>query len=195
MIQFVQTYIQPHLDEKITKPFAAKTACYYGCLLVRPHDVLQFDRAEDPQSMDEVMKTLGVGTIDWPFKTECCGAGLTMSRTDLVNKLSGRIVADAAERGAEAIVVACPMCHANLDMRGQQSQGKGSAAIPILYLSQALGMAIGLDDKQTGIGHHLTPVKPERLCAAAAAKLEAAAQVTPADQPEATVQPNPSNEN
>ena len=80
-------------------------------------------------------------------------------------------------------------------MRGQQSQGKGSAAIPILYLSQALGMAIGLDDKQTGIGHHLTPVKPERLCAAAAAKLEAAAQVTPADQPEATVQPNPSNEN
>lgn len=207
MIQFVQQYIQPHLDNKLKKPFFAKTACYYGCLLVRPNDVLQFDRAEDPQSMDEVMKTLGVGTIDWPFKTECCGAGLTMSRTDLVNKLSGKIVADAAERGAEAIVVACPMCHANLDMRGQQASDKygqqagGSDAkpIPILYLSQAIGMALGLDDKQTGLGHHLTPVKPERLCAAGGAKVAATAQkapaakaepTAPAAQPEANVQPN-----
>jgi heterodisulfide reductase subunit B len=215
IIQFVQTYIQPHLlpkldqqesqhqpqnqpqvepqtEPQLKKPFFAKTACYYGCLLVRPHDVLQFDRPEDPQSMDEVMKSLGVGTIDWPFKTECCGAGLTMSRTDLVNKLSGKIVADAAERGAEAIVVACPMCHANLDMRGQQALGKDGAAIPILYLSQALGMAIGLDDKQTGIGHHLTPVKPERLCAAAAATV---APASPATQPAPTIHPNPSNEN
>lgn len=217
MIQFVQTYILPHLQSKLgqqesehqtqslqqvepqakpqlKKPFFAKTACYYGCLLVRPNEVLQFDRVEDPQSMDEVIKSLGVGTIDWPFKTECCGAGLTMSRTDLVNKLSGKIVADATERGAEAIVVACPMCHANLDMRGQQSTRNGSKPIPILYLSQALGMAIGLDDKQTGIGHHLTPVKPERLCAAGVAKAvsavqpEADAQATMAVQSKATVQ-------
>lgn len=164
IIQFVQQYIQPDLENKIQRPFSAKTACYYGCLLVRPHDVLRFDRTEDPQSMDEVMQKLGVGTIDWPYKTECCGAGLTMSRTDLVSRLSGKIVADAAERGAKAIVVACPMCHANLDMRGQDLSGKDKSAIPVLYLTQALGLAIGLDEKQTGIGHHLVPVKPEQLC-------------------------------
>ncbi len=165
MIQFVQQYIQPGLEEKIQRPFFAKTACYYGCLLVRPHDVLQFDRTEDPRSMDQVMQSLGGGTIDWPYKTECCGAGLTMSRTDLVSKLSGKIVSDAAERGAKAIVVACPMCHANLDMRGQDELKKKTSPIPILYLSQALGMAIGLDEQQTGIGHHLVPVNPEQLCA------------------------------
>ena len=76
-------------------------ACYYGCLLLRPHKVLKFDRLEDPQSMDKIMSILGANPIDWAFKTECCGAGLSVSRTDLVGRLSGNILKDASDRGAE----------------------------------------------------------------------------------------------
>ena len=109
VVQFIDQYIKEKLTEKIVKPFNYKVACYYGCLLVRPHKILKFDRVEDPTSMDELMNMIGAIPIEWGFKTECCGAGLSISRTDLVAKLSGNIVKDAADRGAESIIVACPM--------------------------------------------------------------------------------------
>ncbi len=166
VIQFIQQYILPGLPEKVIRPFAAKTASYYGCLLVRPHEVLNFDRVEDPQSMDEVMKAIGSEAVDWPFKTECCGAGLSVSRTDVVARLSGKIVNEAVQRGAEAIIVACPMCHANLDMRRNAINKYVGAKhdIPVLYLSQAIGMAIGLNEKQTGVGRHLVSVDIRKCC-------------------------------
>jgi len=110
VLQMLETYAMDKIQEKVTKPFAHKVACYYGCLLIRPHKILQFDRVEDPQSMDAMVKLIGGTPINWAFKTECCGAGLSVSRTDLVAKLSGNILKDAAERDAKAIIVACPMC-------------------------------------------------------------------------------------
>jgi heterodisulfide reductase subunit B2 len=79
VVQWIEKQIVPQLPEKVTTPFDHKVACYYGCLLVRPHKVLQFDRPEDPQTMDEVMKIIGARPVDWAFKTECCGAGLSVS--------------------------------------------------------------------------------------------------------------------
>lgn len=160
VIQFVQEYVIPKLPEKTVNPFNKKVACYYGCLLVRPHDILQFDRLEDPQSMDEIMKSLGAKPIDYPFKTECCGASLSLSRTDLVGKLSGKIVKEATERGAEAIIVACPMCHANLDMRRPviNQYVRKKLDIPVLYITQAIGIACGLNTKDTGTWRHFVKV-------------------------------------
>lgn len=143
------------------KPFARKVACYYGCYLVRPPKVVNFDRPEDPQSMDEIMKKIGAAPIDWPHKVECCGAGLSVSRTDLVAKLSGKIVDAAAKRGAEAIIVVCPMCHTNLDMRRdwiEQTLGC-PYRIPVLYLTQAIGLALGLDENTLGLHRHFVPVE------------------------------------
>lgn len=166
LIQFVNEYILPELKEKITDPFTNKVACYYGCLLVRPHNVLNFDRQEDPQSMDEVMKVLGAETIDWPYKTECCGAGFSVSRMDVVTRLSGKILEDATERGAGAIIVACPMCHSNLDMRRKDIEkylGK-KLDIPVLYLSQAIGMVVGIPEAGTGIQRHFVKVNNGMTC-------------------------------
>jgi len=84
---------------------------------VRPPKVVRFDRPEDPRSMDEILKKIGATPIDWAYKVECCGAGFSVSRTDLVARLGGEILEDALSRGAEAVIVACPMCHSNLDMR------------------------------------------------------------------------------
>ncbi len=117
IVQFLDKYIIPNLEARVVKPFDHKVACYYGCLLVRPHKILKFDRAEDPQTLDVLMLKAGATPIDWAFKTECCGAGLSVSRTSSVGRLSGKIVDDARDRGAQAIIVACPMCHSNLDMR------------------------------------------------------------------------------
>jgi len=145
---------------KIVKPFEHKVACYYGCLLVRPPKVVKFDRPEDPQSMDELMKKIGATPIDWAFKVECCGAGFSVSRTDLVAKLSGRIIEDATKRGADAIIVACPMCHSNLDMRrGDIEKALGKKySVPVIYLTQAIGLALGIDEKELGLHRHLVPV-------------------------------------
>ena len=165
IIQFIDKYIANRLEEKVVKPFNYKSACYYGCLLVRPHSILKFDRVEDPQSMDILVKKAGGNAIDWAFKTECCGAGMSVSRTDTVARLSGNILKDAADRNAEVIVVACPMCHSNLDMRRPEINRylHEEIKIPVLYISQVLGLAVGLDAKTLGLNRHMTEVSlPEK---------------------------------
>jgi heterodisulfide reductase subunit B len=161
VIEWIDKYIIQNLDGKIVKPFDHKIASYYGCLLVRPHKVLGYDQLEDPQSMDLVMSKIGATPLYYPFKTECCGAGFSMSRTDIVSQLSGKIIEDAESRGAEAIIVACPMCHSNLDMRRNDINkywGK-EFKIPVLFITQAIGMAIGLPADKTGLKRHYVEVK------------------------------------
>ncbi len=164
LLDRVKDRIQPRLKQ----PFAHTVACYYGCLLVRPPRVVGFDRPEDPRSMDELVLLAGGQTIDWSFKTECCGAGLSMPRTDVVATLGGRIVADAATRKAEAIVVACPMCHSNLDLRrGVINRALGCKhELPVLFITQVVGMALGLPASELGLSRHFVPVELARPAAA-----------------------------
>jgi heterodisulfide reductase subunit B len=110
--------------------------------------------------MDELMKTIGATPLEWGFKTECCGASLSIARTDLVGKLSGKILKDAADRGAEAIIVACPMCHSNLDMRRPQIDeyiGK-EISTPVIYVTQAIGLAVGITPEKLGLQRHFVKV-------------------------------------
>lgn len=160
VIEWIDKYIIPNLDEKIVKPFDHKVACYYGCLLVRPNKVLNYDRAEDPQTMDVVMSKIGATPVDFAFKTECCGAGFSVSRTDIVSKLSGKIIEDAQHRGAEAMIVACPMCHSNLDMRRPDinKYWKTEFDMPVMFVTQAIGLAIGLSAKEVGLQRHFVKV-------------------------------------
>jgi heterodisulfide reductase subunit B2 len=161
VIQFVDKFIVDQLESKVTKKFNHNVACYYGCLMVRPAKILKYDRAEDPQSMDEVMRKIGAKSLDWGYKVECCGAGLSVSKTDMVSKLSGKIIEDATFRGAEAIIVACPMCHSNLDMRRPSINKFWNTKfpIPVIYLTQAIGLAVGLTEKQVGLNRHFVPVQ------------------------------------
>jgi heterodisulfide reductase subunit B len=158
------------LEARTVAPFAHKVACYYGCLLVRPPRVVAFDRAEDPQSMDRMVASVGGEGIAWNFKTECCGAAFSVTRTDLVARMSGKVVGDAVKRGAEAIVVACPMCHSNLDMRRPEINAELGAdhQIPVLFITQVLGLALGLEPSRLGLQRHMVPVAfPSQPVAAA----------------------------
>ncbi|MFN7169732.1 MAG: CoB--CoM heterodisulfide reductase iron-sulfur subunit B family protein, partial [Candidatus Omnitrophota bacterium] len=107
-----------NLSQRIAKKLdGLKVACYYGCLLTRPPEVTQLDNPEEPSLMDDLMKVLGIEPIKWPYKTECCGASFSLTKTEIVLKLSCDILQMAYDEGAEAIVVACPLCQSNLDLR------------------------------------------------------------------------------
>jgi len=159
IIEFLSRYIAPTLKEKVQKPYTAKAACYYGCLLVRPPKLLGLDHWEDPQTMENIISLIGGKTIDWAFKTECCGAGLSVTRTDVVAKLSGKILADATDRGAEAIIVACPMCHSNLDMRRKEINMYLNKELktPVMYITQIIGLALGISERELGFHRHFVP--------------------------------------
>ncbi len=138
-----------------------KVACYYGCLLTRPPKVTQFDDAEDPQCMDELLGAAGMETVNWPHKTECCGATFSLTRTEIVLRLAAEILQMAKEAGADCISVACPLCHANLDLRQQDVEKKFGieCGIPVFYFTQLLGLAFGLEEKELGIGRAMVSCK------------------------------------
>ena len=133
-----------------------KAACYYGCLLVRPPDIMGFDDPEHPVSMDEIVSAIGVKAVEWSFKTECCGAAHSIPHTEIVEKLSKKILDNAIQHGADIIVTACPMCHSNLDMRQRNiiRHNPGQKSIPVLYLTQLIGISFGIDFKKLGIDRH-----------------------------------------
>lgn len=161
ILQWLDTEVVPRMREMKMTPFPYKVACYYGCLLVRPPKVLKFDRPEDPRSMDEIMTFLGAGPIEWAFKTECCGAGFSVSRTDVVARLSAAILEDARSKGAGIIIVACPMCHSNLDMRrgAIEKHARRSFSQPVIYITQAIGLSLGIPAKKLGLQRHFVPVR------------------------------------
>ena len=129
-----------------------KVACYYGCLLVRPPKVVKFDDPENPTSLDKLVKTIGGGSIDWPYKTECCGGGLSLSRTDVVVNLTDSILSMAQSAGADCIAVSCPMCQVNLDLRQQdiKKQSGRDYQMPIVYITQLLGISFGISSRLLG---------------------------------------------
>jgi len=161
VLQMLEAFGAENIKARVTHPFAHKVACYYGCLLVRPHSILKFDRVEDPQSMDSLIRGIGGTALDWAFKTECCGAGFSVSRTDIVAKLSGNVLKDAYERGAEALIVACPLCQSNLDMRrGAINKSLETPIdIPVIYITQAIGLALGIGAKELGLKRHFVTVE------------------------------------
>jgi heterodisulfide reductase subunit B len=130
-----------------------RVASYYGCLLSRPPEVVAFDDPEHPTCMDDLVKAAGGEVVDWPFKTECCGASLSISKTDVVSRLGYRLLSMAHRAGAECIVVACPLCQLNLDFRqAEAKKGRsGIPDIPVVYITQLLGLALGLSKDALGL--------------------------------------------
>jgi len=155
------------LQQKVTQDLAElKVAAYYGCLLVRPPEVTGFDDPENPTVIDKIITAVGAQAVDWPYKTECCGSSLSLTRTDIVLKLCRDIYQKATERGAECLLVACPMCQANLDMRQSQvnRQYKTDFDLPVLYFTQLIGLALGMKPKELGLNRLI--VSPNKLLAA-----------------------------
>ncbi len=151
------------LKKKEVKPLnGLKVACYYGCLTVRPPKLTSVKDYENPQHMDRLMETLGAEPLPWSYKADCCGASLVMTRTDIVRKLSGRLLAMAREAGADCIVTGCSMCQSNLDTRQEEIKDEegGRYEIPVLYFTELIGLALGHKEVKKWLARHLTdPIK------------------------------------
>jgi heterodisulfide reductase subunit B len=141
---------------RVRRPLTGlKVVPYYGCLLVRPPDVTEFDDPDHPYVMAELLESIGAEVLPWSYATECCGAGLSLSRSDVVQNLVGRLAARAREAGADALVTACPLCQVNLEMR-QTSEPK----IPSFYITELLGLALGLPQVGKWLSKHLIDPRP-----------------------------------
>ena len=155
---FLKLGLEKILQKTKKKLSGLRVACYYGCLLTRPPKMALFDKVEDPQSMDAIVKTLGAQPVEWSFKTECCGNTMALTYSEIVLKLTHDILREAKTAGAHLIVVACPLCQANLDGRQRQVEEtfKTRHRIPILYLTQLMGFAFGAFPKEVGIQKLIT---------------------------------------
>ena len=142
------------LSATVKKPLnGLKVACYYGCLLTRPNDVPNLDCVEAPTIMESVVEAVGAQTVDWTHRLECCGANFTLSRPGVVLQLSNAILDSAKAAGADCIMVGCPLCHGNLDIRQKEIEGVYATryGLPVLYLTQLVGLALGLSADKLGL--------------------------------------------
>ena len=137
-----------------------KLAAYYGCLLVRPPELSGGDDPEQPTFMDEVIEACGAEAVDWNMKVECCGGAFSVSRTSSVLRMGRAIIEDARRQGAEALVVACPLCHTNLDLRQKAMESRGEPRMPVLFITQVVGLALGLSPETLGLKRHFIATEP-----------------------------------
>jgi heterodisulfide reductase subunit B len=147
------------IKDMVVRPLTGlRVVPYYGCLAVRPVDVVEPTDAENPKEMDRILEAIGADVLQWPYKTDCCGGSLSLTRTDQVMKLSRKLLDMARHVGADAIVTFCPMCHANLDTR-QADISRESGQVyhtPILYVTELVGIALGIPGT-AWLAKHIVP--------------------------------------
>ncbi len=135
-----------------------RVAPYYGCQILRPYP--EFDDPREPVSMNGILKGLGAEVVDWDFGNKCCGASLMMGHPEVALKSVTAILEGAGD--AEAIVTVCPLCQMNLEAYQERALGHGGRHMPILYLTQLMGMALGLDDQKVLLEKNLSVSSGDR---------------------------------
>jgi heterodisulfide reductase subunit B len=132
-----------------------KVAPYYGCQVVRPAP--SFDDVEYPESMDRLIENLGAKAVPYPLKTRCCGGSLILSEQDVALGLIHKLLDNAISNGADCIVTVCPFCHLNLDAYQSvvNKKFKTNFNIPILFFTQLMGIAFGIESKALGLQENI----------------------------------------
>ena len=147
------------VEGRVEKPLKGlKVACYYGCLVTRPPKITQAEHAEYPMKMDYLMRALGAETVEWSYKTDCCGGALTLTQTPLALEMTGKILQDAYDCGADMVVTVCPLCHMNLDAR--QAQIDLDYQMPTLYATQLMTLAFGMGPQASALHKNLVDPRP-----------------------------------
>jgi len=134
-----------------------KVAPYYGCQVVRPAP--SFDDVEYPQSLDRLIKSIGAEVVPFPLKTRCCGGSLILSEEDIALGLIRKLLDNALSNGAECIVTVCPFCQLNIDAyQGTVNRKfKTNYNLPILFFTQLMGIAFGIESKAVGLEYNVVP--------------------------------------
>ncbi|MCA9973583.1 MAG: CoB--CoM heterodisulfide reductase iron-sulfur subunit B family protein [Anaerolineales bacterium] len=151
------------IEALVKRPlYNLRVAPYYGCLIVRPGFLNKFDDPEHPVSLDKLMRSLGATVVDFPMKAHCCGGHMTQISEEVALGMIYRLLKNAADYQADVIVTLCPMCQLNLDAY-QENVNKHFGTnfqIPILYFTQLMGLAFGMDPLKLGFGKEFVDAAP-----------------------------------
>ncbi|HMD90410.1 MAG TPA: CoB--CoM heterodisulfide reductase iron-sulfur subunit B family protein [Anaerolineaceae bacterium] len=146
------------IHQHVQKPLTGlKVVGYYGCLLLRPTKITQFENPEKPILLMELLQTLGAEVMPWSYAMECCGGDQTLVRPEIAVRLVNRLVEHAREAGAQAMVTVCPLCQMSLEMR----QTAPGTKMPLFYFTELIGLAFGLKEAPAWWKKHL--ISPENL--------------------------------
>ena len=127
------------IKEKVVNPLTGKKiGAYYGCLLLRPGKVMAMDDVENPTIMEDFIRALGAEPVIYAYRNECCGGYIALESAPLAKEKSRKVTSNAYEKGAEAIVTACPLCKYNLIKNGTD--------VPVVYFTELLAEALGVKE-------------------------------------------------
>jgi heterodisulfide reductase subunit B len=160
---FARPELLKAIKQKVQRPLTG-LACvpYYGCLSQRPPKITEAESPENPTTMDNLLRTIGMDVKPWSYKTDCCGASLTLTRTDVVRKLSGDLFDAAKDAGAECLVTDCPLCQSNLDTRQEEIEAERGEqyGMPVFYLTELMALALGEGKAQRWWKKHFVDPSP-----------------------------------
>ena len=145
---------------RVKRPLTGlKVAPYYGCQEARPD--YGFDHPEFPQSLDRLVKSVGADAVPYPLKNHCCGGALVISEEDLALELIHKLLANAADNGAQCITTPCPLCQTNLDAYQSRvnQKSKTNFNLPVLFFTQLMGVAFGLSEEELGLKTCIVPTE------------------------------------
>lgn len=130
------------IKEKVVNPLTGKKiGAYYGCLLLRPGKILQFDDPESPKIMEDFIRALGAEPVVYPYRNECCGGYISLKEKELAKSMAGKVIDSAASFGADMLITACPLCLYNLN------KSDADAKLPVYYFTELLAEALGVKEE------------------------------------------------
>ncbi len=143
----------------VNKLTGLRIAPYYGCMLSRPKG--GFDHPEYPMSMDRLLAALGSKVVDFTMKANCCGGHMPHIKAVTAYELLRRILKEAQKQRTDIIAVLCPVCQMNLDAYQEDVNRHFNTSfnIPVLFFTQVMGLALGLDPHVLGIGKEIVPAQ------------------------------------
>ncbi|MBQ1931358.1 MAG: CoB--CoM heterodisulfide reductase iron-sulfur subunit B family protein [Lachnospiraceae bacterium] len=129
------------LKKKVVNPLKGrKIGAYYGCLLLRPSNILAFDNPENPKILEDFIRALGAEPVIYPYRNECCGGYISLKEKDISKSMCNKIMDSAAGFGAEMLITACPLCLYNLN-------NSTTDRLPVVYFTELLAEALGIKEE------------------------------------------------
>jgi succinate dehydrogenase / fumarate reductase, cytochrome b subunit len=139
-----------------------KVAPFYGCQILRPSKIMGFEDPDRPWSLEAIIEACGGEAIDYPAKIKCCGFPIIQAREETALAELIQPIEQAMDAGADAMVTPCPLCHLSLD--AWQSKLRATTgrdfSMPILHLSQLIGVAAGFEESELKFKRHVVSVQP-----------------------------------
>ena len=165
---FVEEVGLDEIRTRVTAPLTGvAVAPYYGCQMTRPRKKGEtLIDVEHPTEFEDLLSVLGADAVAFPYRMRCCGASLIATNRGAALSMLRDLLQDAVNAGADVIATSCPLCQINLEVyQSEVNRTLGTDfAVPVVYFTQLMGVALGIEPKALGIGKEIVKVTPILQC-------------------------------